>query len=136
MFSFNRRTVAGFLGALVFLLSGSALVFPERAHAEAMVTVPFGGIFVFVYPACLNGMIYIMVLDYVTYTTIPLAIQPWSRLNMYYAPNYGNAALGTYNLIPGQCVISYYPYAAYTYIGEITTYPFSGMGTSLLPPVT
>lgn len=125
-FKFLSLAVAGAIVA-------ASLLAPARAHASS--AIGFGGIILYTYYACENGPVYVLVQEYVTGAWIPLAYQPWSRLNMYYALSSGNAILGTYLPIPGECVISYYPYYALTYLGEFSSYPFSGVGTSLLPAV-
>jgi hypothetical protein len=93
---------------------------------------PFGGYILTIIP-CENGPLYMLIYDFRTYISLPILLQPWSRLNMYYAPLPGNAVLGTYFPIPDQCVLSYYPYVALTAIGSVSSLPYAGMGTSLLP---
>lgn len=114
--------------ALAFALAFAPL--PARAMTAAM---PFGGLITVVITGCYDGSTYFYVYDYVTKMSIPLSLQTYSRLNMYYAVMYGNSALGTYTPISGECVLSYYPYIALTYNGIVTSAPLSGMGTSLMP---
>lgn len=124
---------------ILALLVGISIGFPSVSFAAAdaamdavRVDQPFGGYILTIIP-CQNGPLYMLIYDFRTYISLPILLQPWSRLNMYYAPLPGNAVLGTYMPIPGQCVLSYYPYVALTAIGEVSSYPFAGMGTSLLP---
>jgi hypothetical protein len=113
----------------------AAAVAMDTTDTVARVDQPFGGIILTVI-TCENGPLYLLIYDYRTFVSLPILLQPWSRLNMYYAPMYGNAVLGTYMPIPGECVLSYYPYVSLQAIGEVSSYPYPGMGTSLGPPVT
>lgn len=121
---------------LATLCLALSLVLPSAALASADSAVrtdqPFGGYILTVIP-CENGPLYLLIYDFRLYVTLPILLQPWSRLNEYFAPSYGNAVLGTYMPIPGECVLSYYPYVSLYAIGEVSSYPFAGMGTSLLP---
>lgn len=119
-------------GALLAPAPAGAVV--EEVQEVTRSDVPFGGVILAVI-ICENAPIYVLVYDYVTKSPIPLGLLPTSRLNMWFAPYPGNAALGTYFTIPGECVLSYYPYSSIEYLGTITNYPFAGMGTSLEPPV-
>lgn len=123
------RRAAGVLASAALLLGSFS---PGVASAGDIVDQPFGG-YIITPITCENGMLWLLVYDFRTFVTLPLALQPWSRLNEYFAPSYGNAVLGSFLPIPGQCVLSYYPYVAIPYIGEISPFPFPGMGTSLLP---
>ncbi len=120
------------VGAIAAVAGVAAVIAADSASAAARFDQPFGG-YIVTSLTCENGPLYLLVYDFRSFVTLPLLLQPWSRLNEYFAPSYGNAVLGTYLPIPGECVLSYYPYVALTTIGEISPYPYAGVGTSLLP---
>lgn len=99
------------------------------------VDVPFGGIILSATP-CLNGPLHLVVFDLRTLVPLPILLQPWSRLNAYFAPFPGNAAVGTFLPIPDACVVSVTPTGAVILpaLGSVSAFPLAGMGTSLLPP--
>lgn len=118
-------------GLVLFASFFAALSAPLTADAQ-VIDQPFGG-YILTVIMCENGPLYLLIYDFRTYITLPILLQPWSRLNEYFAPSYGNAVLGSYLPIGGECVLSYYPYVSLTAFGEVTSYPLPGMGTSLLP---
>jgi hypothetical protein len=122
-----------FLCAIVF---GSISV----AHAQtAPLPVPqgFGGRITNLMVCTGNGSLLVGLQDFRTNLPIQLHYIPLvSRLNQNYAlfvP--GNAVLGTYMPSPQPCLIGFCPFCK-PYgkpIGVITSWPLSGVGTSLSP---
>lgn len=121
-----------FLSVLVLVV----MSVPLSASAQ----VPFGGYTIAIPILCTCSLpnIEFFVFDFVTKSMVPLVYIPGvSRLNSYY--NFatpGNSVLGTYT--PGAvCLITVTgadcePFPILP-IGTVTSFPFSGMGTSASP---
>ncbi|HEY4507672.1 MAG TPA: hypothetical protein VJJ47_02235 [Candidatus Paceibacterota bacterium] len=103
--------------------------------------IPFGGIIIGSGPCPITTLglpaWYFLEYDYRLHLLIPLVIVPVSRVNMWWAPFFGNADLGTFFPVPGLCIfpLSSGAFFVAPFAGTVTPFPFAGIGTSLFPPI-
>ncbi len=130
----------------IILLCVSSLIVPIGVHAQiptGIVTVPFGGTVLSTIPCLCSSSLLVTIEDFRTKLPIGVLYIPFvSRLNRnfnIFIP--GNSALGQYYTSPLQCrngIIPFLPiepFCVNTGIanGIITSLPFAGTGSSLLP---
>lgn len=108
--------------------------FAPKVSNALVAPLAFGGKVVASIPCMCNGGLMITVLHPVTKLPIQIMVQPFiSRINMNFSFIFGNSVLGTYIPTPIPCLNGILCLPTGTSIGFVTTLPFSGVGTSLLP---
>ena len=114
----------------LFVLS---LCVPQKTHAVTPVSVPFGGPILVTYECACTGGWLIVLYDQSKKIPIPLTFQfGLSELKANYnifTP--GAQTLGT-NIIGGWCSPASTECAGFPTAGTITTFPLSGIGTSVI----
>lgn len=126
---------------VVFVLIFSPFI--SNAQVEGTVVRPVGGPILDVFPCtCDPNTFYLLVYDYTTMLPTPLVfIVGESRLNAYYNPWIPfNHILGTYFVNPAPLCYMLIEKKGVEYckpkvtVGVITPPPFSGIGTTGIPP--
>lgn len=130
---------------IISLILFSTIAIPSSVFAQteavtgtvqAVVLPPFGGPILGVVNCTCSGNLLITIFDFRTKLTIPVIFQPGiSRLNSWFNITTPSImTLGTY-AYGGQCLIySGTSCSSVPSVGTITGFPFSGVGTSLVPP--
>lgn len=120
-----------------FVVSAQANPVSVATNPTALVLDHFGGRVLAAIPCICNAGFMITVFDFKTKLPIILMVQPFiSRINMNYSFLPGNAVLGSFNPIPTPCLNGLPPFLCVptgTSQGIVTSMPFAGVGTSLLP---
>lgn len=123
---------------LIFAIPSSVFAQTETVTGtvQALTLPPFGGPIIGVLDCSCSGNVKVDILDLRTGLPISLIFQPGvSRLNSWFnIHTLAVMTLGTY-VYGGQCkVYAVVGCNSVPVIGTITGFPFSGVGTSLIPP--
>ncbi len=120
-----------------FLINAQANPVSVATNPTALLVDHFGGRILATIPCVCNAGMMITVMDFKSKVPLILMVQPFiSRINMNYSFLPGNAVLGSFNLVPTPCLNGLPPFLCVptgTAQGIITSLPFAGIGTSLLP---
>ena len=117
---------------IITLILVFSLLVPTLSYAQ---TVPFGGRIIGMHECFCSGGWMIYVYDTYTNATLPILFQfGVSRINMWYNIfTYGVQTLGSYTP-GGSCTLaSTSCYVTIPAAGTVTSFPMSGIGTSLIP---